>query len=88
MFLFVFLIGFLIVLGVVLSIAFVTLYERHLLSLSQNRLGPNKVSFFGLVQPFLDGVKLLSKEQILPKNSSEMSFLVFPSLIFIILFLE
>lgn len=73
---------------VLLSIAFTTLYERHLLSLSQNRLGPNKVRIFGVLQAVLDGVKLIKKEQILPLNASEFSFLLFPGLTFVVLFLE
>jgi NADH:ubiquinone oxidoreductase subunit H len=77
-----------IILFIIFSIAFVTLFERHLLSLTQNRLGPNKVRFIGIFQPILDGIKLIRKEQILPLNSAELAFLVFPGLTFVILFFE
>jgi NADH:ubiquinone oxidoreductase subunit H len=46
-----------------LAVAFLTLTERKLLSLSQSRLGPNKSSVFGLLQPVLDGVKLFLKSR-------------------------
>lgn len=78
----------LLVVFVLLSVAFSTLFERHVLSLSQGRLGPNKVSFLGFLQAVLDGVKLIKKEQVLPINSSELSFLGFPGLVFLVLFLE
>ena len=44
---------------IIQSIAFVTLLERHLLGRSQIRLGPNKVSFLGLVQAFLDDSRIV-----------------------------
>lgn len=44
------------------SVAFVTLLERKLLSLRQLRLGPNKLTFGGALQPVFDGIKLLLKE--------------------------
>jgi NADH-quinone oxidoreductase subunit H len=46
---------------ILLAIAFITLLERKLLGLSQDRLSPNKVLFKGTLQPLLDGVKLIVK---------------------------
>lgn len=50
------------VLPVLVNVAFVTLLERKILGFSQLRLGPNKVSFSGLLQPFRDAIKLFTKQ--------------------------
>lgn len=52
------------ILPILIRVAFVTLLERKILGLSQYRKGPNKVSFFGLMQPIRDAIKLFLKENI------------------------
>nr|YP_009743765.1 NADH dehydrogenase subunit 1 [Cylicocyclus ashworthi]QIE12496.1 NADH dehydrogenase subunit 1 [Cylicocyclus ashworthi] len=70
------------------AIAFITLYERHLLGSSQNRLGPTKVSFMGVLQALLGCCKVVKKEQMTPLNSSDLSFLLVPGIAFVVMYLE
>nr|YP_007183178.1 NADH dehydrogenase subunit 1 [Dictyocaulus eckerti]AFV32097.1 NADH dehydrogenase subunit 1 [Dictyocaulus eckerti] len=67
------------------SIAFITLYERHLLGSSQNRLGPNKVFLMGFLQALLDGLKLLKKELFVPIYGSDLSFYLVPGISFLLM---
>lgn len=59
-----------------MSVAFVTLFERKLLALSQSRIGVNKVLLKGVLQPLLDGVKLLCKRVIVPARSMRVLYLI------------
>nr|AOW68746.1 NADH dehydrogenase subunit 1 [Plectus acuminatus] len=73
---------------ILLSVAFVTLFERHVLGITQSRLGPNRVSVMGLVQPLLDGIKLLSKEGVMPSSGNILLYIGAPLISFIIMILE
>lgn len=54
----------LVVLSQLLAVAFFTLLERKTLRLRQTRLGPTKVGLGGLIQPPIDGVKLILKSEV------------------------
>ena len=47
---------------VMLTVAYTTLAERRISAFIQDRLGPNRVGPFGLLQPIADGLKNLVKE--------------------------
>jgi len=60
------------------AVAYMTLWERKLLSFMQVRIGPNRVGPKGLLQPIADAVKLLSKELINPTAAAKGLFRLGP----------
>ena len=51
------------------------------------RLGPNKVSIIGILQPLLDAFKLLTKQDVYPLRSNKLAYFVSPLLsLFLALF--
>jgi NADH-quinone oxidoreductase subunit H len=64
--------------GVLLVVAYTTLAERRISAWIQDRIGPNRVGPFGLLQPIADGLKNILKEETLPAKSSKLFFLLGP----------
>lgn len=63
---------------VLASVAFFTLFERKVIGLFHLRVGPNKVSFVGIVQPLLDGLKLFSKQNLTPLRANKFAYNISP----------
>ena len=72
----------LIILPLMIFIAYLTYFERRVIGAIQLRKGPNVVGPFGLFQPLADGLKLLTKETVVPTNSNKLIFLFSPILTF------
>lgn len=68
----------LIVVPLLLAVAYLTYAERKVIGYIQVRIGPNRVGFAGLLQPFADLLKLITKEIIVPTKSNKYLFIIAP----------
>lgn len=65
------------------TMMYLTLLERKLVGRIQNRYGPNRVGFWGLLQPIADGIKMLTKEDIVPQGADQFAHFLAPVVIVI-----
>ena len=65
------------------GVALLTLMERKVSAWMQNRRGPNRVGWAGLLQPAADGLKNILKEETSPAESNRVLFVLAPAMSFI-----
>ncbi len=63
---------------VLMIVAYTVLAERRVLALIQGRLGPNRVGYGGVLQPFADLLKFILKEEIVPDKSTKFVYFLAP----------
>jgi len=68
------------VLLLLLGFAYLTYYERKMLSRFHVRIGPNRAGPFGLLQPIADAVKAIFKEEVVPSHVDKYLYIVAPAL--------
>ena len=62
------------------TVAYLILAERKISAWVQDRIGPNRVGPFGLIQPIVDGIKMFLKEEVTPKNVDKLFFFMAPAI--------
>lgn len=67
--------------------ALTTVFERKGLARMQNRLGPNRVGPYGFLQPLADGIKSLTKEDIVPFSADNMVHFLAPLVLVVAVFM-
>src|SRR3954454_16217573 len=63
---------------VLMIVAYTVLAERRVLGFIQGRLGPNRVGYGGVLQPFADLLKFIFKEEIVPDQSTRFVYFLAP----------
>ena len=69
----------LLLLVVLTLVAYLTFAERRVSAFMQDRLGPNRVGPFGLLQPLADGLKFIFKEDIIPERAYKPLYILAPA---------
>ena len=69
--------------GTMLAILAMIYAERRVSAFMQGRIGPNRVGPKGLLQPLADGVKFLTKEDIIPDGVDKPIFILSPAIVLI-----
>ncbi|MBA4602968.1 NADH-quinone oxidoreductase subunit NuoH [Thermoactinomyces mirandus] len=73
----------LLLLVVLLFVVYAIFFERKVIGWAQNRIGPNRVGYWGLLQTVADVLKLLFKEDVIPNKSDELLFRIAPIIAFV-----
>lgn len=74
-------IAIVVVMGAVLgTCAYLIWIERKLAARVQDRIGPNRVGPFGLLQPIADGLKFVFKEDVVPAGADKALFIIAPTI--------
>ena len=68
---------------ILVGCAYAIMLERKLSAWMQDRVGPNRVGPYGLLQPIADGLKFILKEEYTPRGADKALFMIAPSLILI-----
>jgi len=68
---------------ILVGVALLTWLERRVCAWMQDRLGPNRVGPFGLLQPAADGLKNIVKEETYPATADSLTFILAPAVSFI-----
>jgi len=78
-----FIVAFVILNVLLISMAYMTWYERKVLAYMQDRVGPTRTGPHGLLQPMADAVKLLGKEDLIPAAADRWVFMFAPVVVFV-----
>jgi NADH-quinone oxidoreductase subunit H len=70
------------------TVAYLILLERKVASWTQDRLGPNRVGPFGLLQPIADGLKFILKEDYRARHTDKILFTLAPAIMVIVIILS
>src|SRR5215470_10103601 len=68
---------------IMVGVALLTWLERRVCAWMQDRLGPNRVGPFGLLQPAADGLKNILKEETYPRTADFWTFILAPAVSFV-----